>query len=103
MTFTGWCSIQVWICLLKKKRIPQSLSLSESSSTPQNAKVTPHSLFCADSSYQGSHMPHVQPARNASAAKIACDGGLNGLIHQLATPESSSGRLFLEERGMQEW
>ena len=47
-------------------------------------------------------MLRVQPSRNASAAKIACAGGLSGLNHQLATPELSSGRLILEERGMQE-
>ena len=47
-------------------------------------------------------MPRVQPAHNASAAKIACAGGLIGLSHQLSAPGSSSGRLILEETGMQE-
>lgn len=47
-------------------------------------------------------MPHGQPTHNASAAKIACAGDFSGLPHQLPTPESSSGRLILEERGMQE-
>jgi hypothetical protein len=45
-------------------------------------------------------MPHVQPAHNASAAKIACASGFSGLIHQLTMP---SGQLILEERGMLHW
>jgi len=48
-------------------------------------------------------MPHVQPAHNASAAKIAYAGGLSGLTHQFSAPESSSGQLILEERGMLRW
>jgi hypothetical protein len=48
-------------------------------------------------------MPHVQPARNASAAKIACASDLSGLIHQLTFAVSSSGRLIFEERGMLQW
>jgi hypothetical protein len=48
-------------------------------------------------------MPHVRPARNASAAKSACASGLSGLIPQLTTAESTSVRLILEERVMPHW
>ena len=48
-------------------------------------------------------MPHVRPARNASAAKIAYASDLCGLFHQFTIAESFSGRLILEERGMPHW
>ena len=48
-------------------------------------------------------MPRAQPAHNASAAKIACASDLSGLPHRLSAPESSSGQLILEEKGMLHW